>query len=51
MHTWQIEVLNAGIEKGLTVSEFPITYHSGDSTMKLSTVDDLIKVYLWILHR
>ena len=51
MHTWQIEVLNAGIEKGLTVSEFPITYRSGDSTMKLSTVDDLIKVYLWILHR
>lgn len=50
MHTWQIEVLGEAIRKGLTITEFPITYRAGDSTMKLKTVSDLVKVYLWILN-
>jgi dolichol-phosphate mannosyltransferase len=50
MHTWQIEVLHEAIRKGLTIAEFPITYIAGDSSLKWKTIDDLIKVYLWILH-
>lgn len=50
MHTWQIEVLHEAFRKGLTVEEKPITYIAGDSSLKLKTVDDLIKVYLWILN-
>lgn len=50
MHTWQIEVLAFALHKGLTVAEFPITYRSGNSTMKLKTVDDLIKVYLLVFN-
>ncbi len=50
-HTWQIEVLGEAIHKKLTISEFPITYTAGNSTMKWKTVDDLIKVYLWVLNR
>jgi len=48
-HTWQIEVLHAAIDNGLTISEFPITYRAGSSSLKLQTIDDLIKVYLWVL--
>jgi glycosyltransferase involved in cell wall biosynthesis len=51
MHTWQIEVIGEAVHKGLSVAEFPITYRAGDSSMKWQTVDDLIKVYLWILNR
>lgn len=51
MHTWQIEVLDEALHRGFTVKEFPITYKAGDSTMKWKTVDDLIKVYLWILNK
>lgn len=51
MHTWQIEVLGEAVRKGLTIHEFPITYRAGNSTMKWKTVDDLIRVYLWILHQ
>jgi hypothetical protein len=51
MHTWQIEVIGEAVNQGLTVAEFPITYHAGQSTMKWKTVDDLIKVYLWLLNR
>lgn len=51
MHTWQIEVLNEASRKGLTVSEFPITYKAGNSSLKWQTIDDLIKVYLWIFHQ
>jgi len=51
MHTWQIEVLHVAAERHLTISEFPITYRAGNSSMKWKTVDDLIKVYLWILNR
>jgi len=51
MHTWQIEVLAYALENNLTVAEFPISYRAGQSTMKWKTVDDLIKVYLWIIHR
>lgn len=50
MHTWQIEVLFEAVRKGLKISEFPITYKAGDSTFKWKTIDDLIKVYLWILN-
>lgn len=49
MHTWQIEVLHEALRKGLSVSEFPITYKAGKSSIKLSVINDLIKVYLWIL--
>lgn len=51
MHTWQIEVLGEAIHYGLTVREFPITYKAGKSSMKLKTVFDLMKVYLWIFNR
>lgn len=51
MHTWQIEVLDEALHRGLKVGQFPITYKAGDSTMKWKTVDDLIKVYLWIFHK
>lgn len=50
-HTWQIEVLGEAIHKKLKIAEFPITYTAGNSTMKWKTVDDLIKVYLWVLNR
>jgi hypothetical protein len=50
MHTWQIEVLFEAVRRGLTIAEFPITYRAGDSTMKFSTVSDLVKVYLWIFN-
>ena len=50
MHTWQIEVLHEADRKGLQVGEFPIHYKAGDSSIKLSVIDDLIKVYLWILN-
>lgn len=49
MHTWQIEVLHEALRQGLTVSEAPITYRATNSTFKLSMVDDLIKVWLWVL--
>lgn len=49
MHTWQIEVLHEATERGLSVSEFPIHYKASNSTFRLSMLDDLIKVYLWIL--
>jgi glycosyltransferase involved in cell wall biosynthesis len=49
MHTWQIEVLHEANRQGLTVSEAPITYRATNSTFKLSMIDDLIKVYLWVL--
>lgn len=48
MHTWQIEVLHEALRKGLEVKEFPITYRAGKSSIKLSVINDLIKVYLWI---
>lgn len=48
MHTWQIEVLHEALRKGLEVKEFPITYRAGTSSIKLSVVSDLIKVYLWV---
>lgn len=51
MHTWQIEVLDEALHRGLKIGQFPITYKAGDSTMKWKTVDDLIKVYLWIMHK
>lgn len=51
MHTWQIEVIYAAVEKGLSIAEFPITYRAGDSTLRWKTIDDLIKVYLWIFNR
>lgn len=51
MHTWQIEVLGEAIKKKLAISEFPITYRAGNSSLKLSTIHDLIKVYLWIFNR
>lgn len=51
MHTWQIEVLGEAIKKKLVISEFPITYRAGNSSLKLSTIHDLIKVYLWIFNR
>lgn len=50
-HTWQIEVLHAAIDNNLTVAEFPITYRAGESSLKLKTIDDLIKVYLWVLTK
>ena len=49
MHTWQIEVIHAAIKHDLTIAEAPITYRAGNSSLKLKTIDDLIKVYLWIL--
>lgn len=49
MHTWQIEVVHAAIKHDLTIAEAPITYRAGNSSLKLKTIDDLIKVYLWIL--
>lgn len=51
MHTWQIEVLSAAIYKKLTISEFPITYKAGNSTLKLSTIIDSVTVYLWVFNR
>lgn len=48
-HTWQIEVIHAAIKHDLTIAEAPITYRAGNSSLKLKTIDDLIKVYLWIL--
>jgi hypothetical protein len=48
-HTWQIEVLHEAFRQGLTVAEFPIIYRATNSTFKLSMVDDLIKVWLWVL--
>jgi len=50
MHTWQIETLHLALKCGLSVSEFPITYRAGQSTFKLKTVDDFIKVFLWVLN-
>lgn len=49
MHTWQIEVLHEAVRKGLSVIEFPITYKAGASSVRFGVVDDLIKVYLWML--
>lgn len=49
MHTWQIEVLHEANRQGLKVSEAPITYRATNSSFKLSMIDDLIKVYLWVL--
>lgn len=51
MHTWQIEVLGEAIHYGLTIAEFPISYKAGASSFKWTMVNDLIKVYLWILNR
>lgn len=50
-HAWQIEVLFYAIENKLPVSEFPITYRAGSSTLKWETIDELIKVLLWMVHR
>jgi hypothetical protein len=49
MHSWQAEVLHCAIQKNLSISEAPITYRAGRSTLKWKTIDDMIKVYLWIL--
>lgn len=49
MHAWQIEVVHAAINLNLTIAQLPITYRAGNSSLKLKTIDDLIKVYLWIL--
>jgi len=49
MHTWQIEVLHEAYRQGLIIAEAPITYRATNSTFKLSMIDDLIKVYLWVL--
>jgi len=49
MHTWQIEVIHAAINLNLSIAQLPITYRAGNSSLKLKTIDDLIKVYLWIL--
>jgi glycosyltransferase involved in cell wall biosynthesis len=49
MHAWQIEVLHAAIKNELNIAQTPITYRAGNSSLKLETLDDLIKVYLWLL--
>jgi len=46
MHTWQIEVLHAAIQRGLTIAEAPITYKAGQSSFSWRLLDDLIRVYL-----
>jgi dolichol-phosphate mannosyltransferase len=46
MHTWQIEVLHAAMQRGLTIAEAPITYKAGRSTFRWALLDDLIRVYL-----
>lgn len=51
MHTWQIEVISAAIDRGMTISEYPITYIAGKSSMKVKTILDTITVYLWIFNR
>lgn len=48
-HTWNMEVLGEAIFHKLHIDEFPITYHAGDSKIKLSVIHDLVTVYLWIL--
>jgi len=50
-HAWQIEVLFYALENKLSVSEFPITYRAGNSTLKWKTVDELIKVLLWMVNK
>ena len=49
MHTWQIEVLHAALQKRLTIAEAPITYRAGNSSLKLKTLFDLHKVLLLVL--
>lgn len=49
-HAWQMEVLHAALKTGLTIDEAPITYKAGASSFKWKTIDEAIKVYLWILH-
>ena len=49
MHTWQIEVLHAALQKELTIAEVPITYRAGESSLKLKTLFDLHKVLLVVL--
>ena len=48
MHTWQIEVLHAALQRGLTVAEAPITYRAGRSSFSWRLLDDLIKVYFHV---
>lgn len=50
MHTWQIEVIGVAIQKGLSISEFPIYYTAGNSSLRPVVLLDLFKVYLWILN-
>lgn len=50
-HAWQIEVIQSALENNLTVAEFPITYRAGSSSLKIKTIDELLKVMLWVLNR
>lgn len=51
MHAWQIEVLAHAGADGLSITEVPIRYTAGRSSLDLAKVNEAFSVWLQVLHQ
>jgi dolichol-phosphate mannosyltransferase len=49
-HTWQAEVIHRALKRRLSISEVPITYRAGRSSMTWKEIDEAILIWLKVMN-